>query len=128
MADGGTSLSVGERQLLCLARALLQRARLLLLDEATANVDSATDATIQRSVRTHFHDSTVVMIAHRLLTIADVNQVLLLSEGRVFQSGPPAQLLREPPDEARVNFSAMVEDAGLAREAFAPSRQLQAAL
>ena len=122
MADGGTSLSVGERQLLCLARALLLRARLLLLDEATANVDTATDATIQRSVRTHFHDSTVVMIAHRLLTIADVNQVLLLSEGRVLQSGPPAQLLREPPDVARVNFSAMVEDAGLAREAFAPSR------
>ena len=128
VADGGTSLSVGERQLLCLARALLLRARLLLLDEATANVDTATDATIQRSVRTHFHDSTVVMIAHRLLTIADVNQVLLLSEGRVFQSGPPAQLLREPPDVARVNFSAMVEDAGLAREAFAPSRQLQAVL
>ena len=56
------------------------------------------------------------------------NQVILLSEGRLLQSGPPAQLLREPPDAARLNFSAMVEDAGLAREAFAPSRQLQAAL
>ena len=124
VADGGTNLSVGERQLLCLARALLQRAKVLLLDEATANVDTATDATIQASVRSHFHDSTVVMIAHRLLTISDVNQILLLSGGRVFQSGPPMQLLREPPDEARVNFTAMVEDAGLTPEAFVPSRRL----
>ena len=56
------------------------------------------------------------------------NQVILLSEGRLLQSGPPALLLREAPDAARLNFSAMVEDAGLAREAFVPSRQLQAAL
>ncbi len=75
-------------------------------------------------MREHFADATVVMIAHRLLTIADVNQVLLLSEGRVVQSGEPSRLLREPPDTARVNFAAMVEDAGLGPEAFVPSRRL----
>ena len=128
VSDGGASLSVGERQLLCLARALLLRTKVLLLDEATANIDTVTDALIQRTVRDQFHESTVIMIAHRMLTITDVNQILLLSEGRVYQSGPPAQLLQKPPDVARVNFSSMVEDAGLTLESFEPSRAVKKAM
>ena len=128
VSDGGASLSVGERQLLCLARALLLRTKVLLLDEATANIDTVTDALIQSTVRDQFHESTVIMIAHRMLTITDVNQILLLSEGRVYQSGPPAQLLQKPPDVARVNFSAMVEDAGLTLESFEPSRAVKRAM
>ena len=124
VSEGGANLSVGERQLLCLARALLQRARVLVLDEATAHIDSATDVAIQATVRQRFESSTVLMIAHRLLTIRDVNQILLMSGGRLAQAGTPAELLSEPPDSRRVNFSAMVEDAGIDPAIFVPSRAM----
>ena len=124
VSEGGANLSVGERQLLCLARALLQRARVLVLDEATAHIDSATDVAIQATVRQRFESSTVLMIAHRLLTIRDVNQILLMSGGRLAQAGTPAELLSEPPDARRVNFSAMVEDAGIDPAIFVPSRAM----
>eukprot|EP00741_Cyanophora_paradoxa_P012037 tig00020592_g11632.t1 len=96
VAEGGSNLSTGQRQLLCLARALLRRCRVLVLDEATASVDVHTDAVIQKTVREEFRDATVLTIAHRLETIADADRVLVLERGRVVEAGPPRALLADP--------------------------------
>lgn len=90
------NFSQGERQLLCLARAILQDARILVCDEATANVDIATDAKIQRAIRERFAGATVLMIAHRLNTIIDSDQVLVLADGRLLEAGHPHALLNTP--------------------------------
>ena len=75
--------SVGQKQLLCLARALLRRNKFLILDEATSNVDMATDQFIQDCIHTKFANATVITIAHRLNTIADYDKVIVMSRGRV---------------------------------------------
>ena len=93
IAEGGGNLSAGTRQLVMLARAMLKRSRLLLMDEATANIDYATDAVIQRVVRQRFRQSTILTIAHRLDTIIDYDTLLLMAEGRVAESGRPTDLL-----------------------------------
>ncbi|CAN0043645.1 unnamed protein product, partial [Scytosiphon promiscuus] len=94
VTEGGGNLSVGQRQLLCLARAVLQRSRILVMDEATANIDEHTDALIQDVVRTSFKGKTVIMVAHRLNTVIDCDQVVVLSEGRVAEAGHPHLLLQ----------------------------------
>ena len=83
---------MGQRQLLCLARALLRKPKILCLDEATASVDIQTDALIQKLIRLHFADTTIITIAHRLHTILDYDLVLVLEEGKVSEFGAPAQL------------------------------------
>lgn len=99
---------MGQRQLICIARALLRRSKILLMDEATASVDLTTDAVIQKMVRKHFKDVTVLTIAHRLNTIMDSTKVLVLDKGAVAQYDSPANLLE---DHTGI-FHSMVEATG----------------
>ncbi|KAB5580545.1 hypothetical protein GE09DRAFT_1020010 [Coniochaeta sp. 2T2.1] len=93
ITSGGTNLSQGQRQLVCLARALLRRPKLVVLDEATSAVDRATDAAIQVSLRREFRGCTVLVVAHRLSTVADFDRVLVLDAGRVAEFGTPRELV-----------------------------------
>lgn len=92
ISEGGQNLSQGQRQLLCLARAIVSRPKIMVLDEATSAVDMDTDALIQRSIREEFGGSTLLVIAHRLSTIADFDRILVLSDGEVVEFGTPRQL------------------------------------
>lgn len=96
LSASGDGLSVGQRQLLCLARALLRNSRVLVLDEATANVDYSTDQQIQASIRKHFAHATILTIAHRIDTIADYDRVIVMEAGRVVEEGPPGELAKRP--------------------------------
>ncbi|KAK1261109.1 ABC transporter C family member 5 [Acorus gramineus] len=93
--ENGDNWSVGQRQLVSLGRALLKQARILVLDEATASVDTATDNLIQKIIRTEFRDCTVCTIAHRIPTVIDSDLVLVLSDGRVAEFDNPMRLLED---------------------------------
>ncbi|XP_060518772.1 probable multidrug resistance-associated protein lethal(2)03659 isoform X2 [Cylas formicarius] len=93
MAERGANFSVGQRQLLCLARAIIRNNKILVLDEATANVDPNTDGLIQSTIRKKFSECTVLTIAHRLNTIMDSEKVLVLDAGEVVEYGQPYKLL-----------------------------------
>ena len=96
ISEGGTNLSHGQRQLLCLARAMVEQPRIMILDEATSAIDMATDRVIQRSIRDEFASCTMIVIAHRLSTIADFDRVLVLDEGQVAEFGTPQELWLMP--------------------------------
>ncbi|OWK62309.1 Canalicular multispecific organic anion transporter 1 [Lonchura striata] len=108
VSEAGENLSVGQRQLVCLARALLRKAKILILDEATAAVDLETDHLIQTTIRSAFADCTVLTIAHRLHTIMDSNRVMVLHAGQIVEFDSPEQLLMK-----QGIFSAMAKDAGI---------------
>ncbi|GJE85249.1 multidrug resistance-associated ABC transporter [Phanerochaete sordida] len=96
VSEGGDNFSTGEKQLLCMARAILKRTKVLLMDEATASVDYATDELIGKTIRHEFAESTILTIAHRLRTIIDYDRVLLLDQGRIAEFDKPATLLANP--------------------------------
>lgn len=95
VAQGGSNFSTGQRQLLCLARAIIRRNKVLVLDEATANVDPKTDELIQQTIRVKFRNCTVITIAHRLHTIIDSDKVLVMSDGKAVEFDHPHVLLQE---------------------------------
>ena len=91
----GSNWSAGERQLLCLARALLRDARVIVMDEASANVDIQTDAVLQETIRTELAGRTVITIAHRINTIIGYDRVCVLSDGQLLACAHPHELLRD---------------------------------
>lgn len=110
VSESGENFSVGQRQLLSLARALLRRSKILVLDEATAAVDVRTDALIQKTIREEFKSCTMLIIAHRLNTIIDCDRILLLDAGQVLEYDTPEVLLTKEGSA----FSRMVQSTGAA--------------
>uniref|UniRef100_A0A8C0BW99 ABC-type glutathione-S-conjugate transporter n=1 Tax=Buteo japonicus TaxID=224669 RepID=A0A8C0BW99_9AVES len=107
--DQGENLSTGQKQLVCLARALLRKAKILILDEATAAVDLETDLQIQSTLRTQFKDSTVLTIAHRINTVMDCDRILVLEDGRVAEFDTLEHLIAQ-----KGLFYRLMEESGLA--------------
>ena len=109
ITEGGSNLSVGQRQLMCLARALLRKTKVLILDEATAAVDLETDDLVQATIREEFAECTVITIAHRLNTIMDSNRVMVLDQGKIAEFDTPDNLLANK----ETIFHGMAKNAGI---------------
>ncbi|TCD64624.1 hypothetical protein EIP91_003858 [Steccherinum ochraceum] len=109
IASGGGNLSVGQRQILALARAMVRRSKLLILDEATSAIDNETDNAIQESLRTGLDkDVTLLTIAHRLQTVMDADKIMVLDAGRLVEFGSPRELLKNKDGVLR----ALVDESG----------------
>jgi ABC-type multidrug transport system fused ATPase/permease subunit len=111
--EGGANLSVGARQLVCLARAILRHSRVILLDECSANIDQDSDAAIQATIRTAFADATIITVAHRLATVIDSSAILLLDGGRAAEFDHPHALLQR----GEGHFWELVQETGPASAA-----------
>lgn len=108
VSEGGLNFSQGQRQLICLARALLKRNRVVFMDEATASVDFETDEAIQKTIATEFADCTILCIAHRLRTVIEYDRVLVLDDGEIAEFASPLDLLNTPDSL----FNKMCENSG----------------
>ncbi|XP_032208455.1 multidrug resistance-associated protein 1-like isoform X4 [Mustela erminea] len=111
ISEGGENLSVGQRQLVCLARALLRKTKILILDEATASIDFETDTLVQTTIRKEFSDCTVLTIAHRLHSIVDSDRVLVLDSGRITEFETPQNLICQ-----KGLFFEMLTEAGITQD------------
>uniref|UniRef100_A0A9J8D7L8 ABC-type glutathione-S-conjugate transporter n=1 Tax=Cyprinus carpio carpio TaxID=630221 RepID=A0A9J8D7L8_CYPCA len=107
-SEGGENISLGQRQLVCLARALLRKTKILVLDEATAALDLETDTLIQSTIRSQFEDCAVLTIAHRLNTIMDYTKVIVMDKGHIVEMDSPSNLIAK-----RGQFYYMCREAGL---------------
>ncbi|WVW80972.1 hypothetical protein I302_102963 [Kwoniella bestiolae CBS 10118] len=114
VSAGGSNFSQGQRQLVAMARALLRRSNLIIMDEATASVDFATDEAIQAAIRSEFKDSTLLTIAHRLSSVIDYDRLLVLSDGKVAEFDTPINLLRK--DDSL--FKSLCEKSGKYKELY----------
>ncbi|XP_042142608.1 ATP-binding cassette sub-family C member 2 isoform X2 [Ixodes scapularis] len=109
VGDGGSNLSAGQRQLVCLARALIRKPKVLLLDEATSQMDGDTDRLIQATLRESFAGCTLLAIAHRINTVLDYDKILVMGDGRVLEYGPVDKLL----GNTNSLFQGMAREAGV---------------
>ncbi|KAK3191358.1 hypothetical protein K4F52_002569 [Lecanicillium sp. MT-2017a] len=111
VSDGGSNLSQGQRQIVCLVRAILARKKVVIMDEATSAMDLETDSIIQSVIREGLRDTTVLVIAHRLATVAHLDKVLVMHDGTVVEFGKPAELYQQEGQfSALVNHSVDRED------------------
>ena len=108
VSEYGENMSAGQRQVICLTRALLRNSKILILDEASSSLDMETDRLIQETIRAHLKDATILTIAHRLFTLADYDKIILMENGRVAEFGSPSGLLEDP----RGKFTALVNALG----------------
>jgi ATP-binding cassette subfamily C (CFTR/MRP) protein 4 len=108
VSEGGSNFSVGQRQLLCLARAILCKNKILVLDEPTANVDRRTDQLLQEALQKSFKGATIFSVAHRLDTVIEYDEILVLGGGELLEYGSPSKLL----EQSDGHFSSMVRDTG----------------
>jgi ABC-type multidrug transport system fused ATPase/permease subunit len=114
VTENGANFSVGQRQLICMARALLRKPKILLMDEATASVDMETDLVIQEAIRKSFSEVTLLVIAHRINTVIDMDRIMVLHEGNLVEFDTPQNLLADSDS----HFAKMVEATGESSAAF----------
>lgn len=113
--DSGSGFSVGQRQLICMARAILRGTKIIVLDEATSNLDRETEALMQESLMETFSHVTVITIAHRLETILNHDAVIVMGKGKILEAGSPSQLLRNNGEFANMLNAASVDTSGIKR-------------
>ena len=91
--ENGDNLSAGERQLICMARAMIRKSKIIIMDEATSSIDYNSEQLIQKAILTTLKDSTVITIAHRIKTILEYDRILVFEQGRLIEQGSPKELI-----------------------------------